>query len=152
LKKYIIAVDPGVNGAIVVMSLSGKVISSTKMPETALDVAEVLRPYSGIACCYLEKVGARPGQQGMFTFGKGVGHIEMALLLFEIITITATPKKWQKEFQLGGRGKMTQTEWKNILKAKSQQLFPAVKVTLALADALLIAEYGRRHHITNNKI
>jgi len=33
---------------------------------------------------------------------------------------------------------------KNVSKRKAQELFPSMKVTHASADALLIAEYGRR--------
>jgi hypothetical protein len=33
---------------------------------------------------------------------------------------------------------------KNVSKARAQELFPALKITHATADALLIAEYGRR--------
>jgi len=31
-----------------------------------------------------------------------------------------------------------------VSKRKAQELFPAIKITHAIADALLIAEYGRR--------
>lgn len=43
--------------------------------------------------------------------------------------------------KIGGE---SETQWKNRLKAKAQQLFPQQEVTLATADALLIAEFGRR--------
>jgi hypothetical protein len=33
---------------------------------------------------------------------------------------------------------------KNISKRRAQELFPSLKITHAVADALLIAEYGRR--------
>jgi hypothetical protein len=33
---------------------------------------------------------------------------------------------------------------KNVTKTRAAQLFPGVKMTHAIADALLIAEYGRR--------
>jgi hypothetical protein len=33
---------------------------------------------------------------------------------------------------------------KNITKRKAQELFPEIKITHAIADSLLIAEYGRR--------
>lgn len=82
----------------------------------------------------------------MFNFGKGYGHLQMALLALGIGTEDVTPNKWEKMYQLGSSGKCTKTEWKNRLKAKAQQLFPQLgkKVTLATCDALLICEYGRR--------
>lgn len=41
-------------------------------------------------------------------------------------------------------GGETRDAFKNRLKAKAQQLFPQAKVTLATADAILLAEYCRR--------
>ena len=40
----------------------------------------------------------------------------------------------------------SKTEWKNRLKGMAQQLYPDLKVTLATADALLIATYCKRKH------
>ena len=54
-----------------------------------------------------------------------------------------TPQKWIKYHGLGVRGQLTNTQWKNKLKARAQDLFPQIKVTLALADALLIMDYAR---------
>ena len=36
---------------------------------------------------------------------------------------------------------------KNVTKSRAQELFPELKITHAIADALLIAEYGRRVRI-----
>ena len=54
-----------------------------------------------------------------------------------------TPQKWQREFGLI-LPKLSNTDKKNRHKAVAQQLFPDVKITHAIADALLIAEYCRR--------
>lgn len=141
----IIGIDPGVNGGIAVYSLSrNKVIEVIKMPETYADLYAILKLYSINSTAVFEKVGSRPGQAGMFTFGKGVGHIEMALYALKIPTDTPTPQTWQKIFNVGVRGKKSEREWKNKLKTKAQQLFPNQKVTLWSADALLIMEYGKR--------
>ena len=80
----------------------------------------------------------------MFTFGRGYGHLEMALLCCKIPTVAVTPQKWQKELQLGNRGNKTTTQWKNKLKAKAEQLFPYVKkITKATSDSLLILQYAK---------
>lgn len=147
-KSKIIAIDPGTNGGIAVYSNeSSNVIEVIKMPSTPQDVLSFLLKHKEDSICYLEKVGGMPGQGGsaMFNFGKGYGHLEMALLALQIPTVTITPQSWQKALQLGTRGKdMSKTEWKNKLKAKAQQLFPYIKkITLATSDALLICEYAR---------
>lgn len=53
------------------------------------------------------------------------------------------PKQWQKALSLGSRIKgQSDNQWKNVLKSAAIAMFPDVKVTLANADALLIAAYG----------
>lgn len=142
-----IGIDPGSNGGIAVLDDSGAVIFLRKMPETPQDLIDTLRHFADDSCCTLEKVGGMPGNGGMamFNFGKGYGHLEMALLALKIPTETVTPQKWEKTYQLGTSRGVGKTEWKNRLKAKAQQLFPDQKLTLAVCDALLIAEYGRRN-------
>ena len=146
--RLIIGIDPGAAGGIGVYSITqGRLIMAIKMPETPTDLLAFLKLHSLNSKCYLEKVGGIPGNgaNAMFNLGRGYGHLEMALLACRIPTETVTPQKWQKEFQLGGRGKtMSKTEWKNKLKAKAQQLFPTFNVTLATCDAMLIALYGSR--------
>ena len=81
-----------------------------------------------------------PGQgvASSFKFGQGFGHLEMALTASGIPHTYVAPQKWQKELQCLTKGD------KNVSKARAQQLFPHIKVTHAIADALLIAEYCRR--------
>ena len=49
-----------------------------------------------------------------------------------------SPVKWQnwQKCKTGGN--------KNISKSRAQQLFPSLKITHAIADALLIADYCRQ--------
>ena len=142
----IIAIDPGNNGGITIYSVEDKrVIESIKMPSTPQELLNLLRIYSFNSICYLEKVQGLPGMSGggMFTFGRGYGHLEMALLCCKIPTMSVTPQKWQKELQLGNRGNKSTTEWKNKLKAKAEQLFPYLRITLAVSDSLLILQYAK---------
>ena len=145
--RKLIAIDPGKNGGIAVYSVDkDKLLDVVKMPDTPQDLLSFLSKYQVNSKCYLEKVGGIPGQGGassMFNFGKGFGHLEMALLCRRIPTMEVTPQKWQKALQLGTKGNKSNTEWKNKLKARAQQLFPNVPMTLAVADALLILEYSK---------
>lgn len=144
--RKLIAIDPGKNGGIAVYSVDkDKLLEVVKMPDTPQDLLSFLSKYQVNSKCYLEKVGGLPGMGGssMFNFGKGFGHLEMALLCRRIPTMEVTPQKWQKALQLGTKGNKSNTEWKNKLKARAQQLFPNVPMTLAVADALLILEYSK---------
>lgn len=154
--KVIIGIDPGSNGGIAVLDMEGNVVFVRKMPDTPQDILECLRKFAGTelfnseAICYLEKVGmGMPGQssKATATFARHCGHLEMALLALGIKTNDVTPNKWEKSYQLGKSSDSSKTEWKNKLKAKAQQLFPKEKVTLAICDALLLAEYGRKQEV-----
>lgn len=144
--KKIIAIDPGKNGGIAVYSVDkDRLIEVVNMPETPKDLLTYLSKYQTNSKCYMEKVGGLPGMGGsaMFNFGKGFGHLEMSLLCRNIPTMEVTPQKWQKCLQLGNRGNKSKSEWKNKLKARAQQLYPDVRVTLNTSDALLILEYAK---------
>ena len=119
------------------------------MPDTALDLLSLLRRFGLGSVAFIEKVHAGPkmASSSAFKFGQNVGEIRMAVLAAGIRLEYVTPQKWQKEFGLivTGRGLgQGDTDKKNRNKAKAQELFPGVKVFHYCADALLIAEYGRR--------
>ena len=69
--------------------------------------------------------------------------ILMGLTCHEIPWQDVTPKGWQKAVGLIYKKGWKKTQKKNAGKAKAQQLYPNVDVNLAIADALLIAEFGR---------
>ena len=142
--KITIGIDPGVNGAIAWIQ-DGKPCVE-KMPETLADLWDLIESIKfGNECrAYLESVHSSP-QQGVksaFTFGQGYGRLEMALTAVGIPFERVSPQKWQKAM-----GCLTKGD-KNVSKRKAQELFPQLnqghRITHATADALLIAEYGRR--------
>lgn len=53
------------------------------------------------------------------------------------------PLRWQNLVECRNRERLDQPSWKRKLKARAQELFPDTKVTLATADALLIAYAAR---------
>lgn len=142
--SQIIGIDPGKSGGICIIDREGKIIKVVKTPETAKDLFDFLKQNSENSYCFLEKVQGRPKMAGMFEFGRNFGYIEMALLATNIPTLTVIPQKWQKFYSIGNKGEGTSSEWKNKLKQKAQQLFPDIKITLDVSDAILIAEYGRQ--------
>jgi hypothetical protein len=78
------------------------------------------------------------GVTSAFTFGRGYGSLLMALTAKRVPFDEVPPGTWQKTMGCLSGGD------KNVTKRRAQQLFPAVKVTHAVADALLIAEFARR--------
>jgi hypothetical protein len=138
-----IGIDPGKNGGIAWIA-NGKPCVE-KMPETAKELWELIESiqfsvFDFAIKAYLEQVHSSPqmGVKSAFTFGNGFGHLEMALTAAGIPFERVRPQAWQKTM-----GCLTKGD-KNVSKRRAQELFPSLKVTHATADALLIAEYGRR--------
>lgn len=143
-----IGIDPGASGGIGVIHPNGKA-TAFKMPDTdrdifdAIEEVKVMAAANGYGCmAALEKVHAMPkqGVTSTFTFGVGYGGLRMALAALRIPFVDVTPQAWQKAMQCRTGGD------KNVSKAAAQALFPMHKITHAIADALLIAEYLRRTH------
>jgi Holliday junction resolvasome RuvABC endonuclease subunit len=138
----VIGVDPGANGGIAWIS-NGKPCVE-KIPDTLQDLWELIRDIDTASdeyChAYIEAVHSSPqmGVKSAFTFGNGFGHLEMALTAAGIPFERVRPQVWQKAM-----GCMTKGD-KNVSKRKAQELFPQIKVTHAIADALLIASYGAK--------
>ena len=137
----IIGIDPGKSGGIA--WLERDMTYAARMPETTADVWEQIRfAAQGCVRCFawLEKVGPMPkqGVRSVWTFGRGYGELLMALTAAEIPHELVAPGVWQRKLGCLTRGD------KNVTKAMAQRLFPNLTITHAIADALLIAEYGRR--------
>jgi crossover junction endodeoxyribonuclease RuvC len=145
--KTIIGIDPGKSGGIAWIT-DGKPCVE-KMPETLQDLWALIESimtehppiYRSKECkAYIEQVHSSPqmGVTSSFTFGNGFGHLEMALTAAGIPFERVSPQKWQKAM-----GCLTKGD-KNVSKKRAQELFPSIKCSHAISDALLIAEYGRR--------
>ena len=144
-----LGIDPGAGGGHGVVGDTAESSFAWKMPPSAPEAWARLRGEiagEGVTDAYLEVVHAMPGQgvTSMFNFGKNYGWCEMALAALGIRTHLVRPKVWQKEFGLLSKKGESKKDKKNRHKAEAMRLFPHIKVTHALADALLIAEYGRR--------
>lgn len=146
----ILAIDPGASGGFA--WFDGEQTQTKKMPDTEGDVLDLLRSIkaSGITTLAIEdQVGCvgpkmKVAATAMFTFGRGFGFILGASQALGFSITPIRPMKWQKDLSLGTKKDAGgTTPWKNKLKARAQQLFPEIDVTLSTADALLILHYAR---------
>jgi hypothetical protein len=144
-----IAIDPGKNGGIAYQLANGETYSKP-MPATTGDIIDLLRTIkvhsaSGV-CCFMESlvkyVGNNQAGSAAIVYGQNYGFVEGAVQALGIRLKFVRPQQWMKALGLGTRGDKSKTLWKNKLKAEAQRLFPAERVTLATADALLILEYA----------
>lgn len=151
IKKCYVGIDPGKSGGIasITETASGIVAKATKMPETDADIFDCIK-YNNIdpevgTIALIEKVHSMPkqGVVSTFTFGKNFGALKMALTACGMPFMEVTPQKWQRGLDIPKKKKEeTQTLYKTRLKEVAQQLFPDIKVTKAISDALLIAWYN----------
>lgn len=135
-----IGIDPGQSGGIAVIYVPTDFVAG-KMGETERDTAAMLTFPPFMQCfAWIERVHSMPkqGVASSFKFGQSYGFLRGLLIGKNIPFEEVTPQKWQKEMNCLSKGD------KNVTKARAQQLWPGIKITHAIADALLIAEYGRR--------
>jgi len=148
----ILGIDPGVRGGLAILQADGKLVHVQAFDPKdtehrlvyevihALDLIEV-DPFHQV---YVERVGYMRGDggKGAFTFGKIVGLIHGAVLSRSLFLHQVSPQMWQTRMECLTGGN------KNISKRRAQHLFPYEKITHAVADAILIAEFGRRQSLS----
>lgn len=144
-----LGIDPGKSGGVVTLWENSEFAAPKvdKMPDPAgllallKDAASCPTANEDGVICALELVHSMPhdGRSSLWKFARHYGHIEMALMAAKIPYRYVRPLEWQDEFDCRTGGD------KRVSKAKAQELFPDIKVTHAVADALLLAEYARRN-------
>lgn len=147
--NWFVGVDPGRTGCIALLAADRKAgVKYWRMPKTVSDLWDLLAAIKvtteGDQLVCLEKVGARPtdSSRGAFTFGQGVGHLEMAIHGLQLLPcVTARPQKWQGDMECLTKGD------KEITRQKAQQLFPGLKIPNKNdADGVCIAWYARHKY------
>lgn len=140
-----IGIDPGGNGAAVLLYENKEVDIFRFKDKTYADIVECFEEWATgqELFAYLEKVHSMPkqGVSSTFKFGVHFGFLTGILITLRIPFEYVTPQKWQKFLGCQSKGD------KNVTKAMAQRLFPNEKIVHGNADALLIAEYGRRTHV-----
>jgi crossover junction endodeoxyribonuclease RuvC len=157
MSKYSIGIDPGLSGAIAIISTESLKIfdmptmtvernGKAKRQVSASELAEMLYLYSGRDChVYCERVGAVTGQgvTSVFSFGRSFGMIEGILAAFKMPVTFVPPATWVKAV---GRG-----QGKDASRARAMELFPSDQDQFkrvkddGRADAALIAMWGSRN-------
>lgn len=136
-----VGIDPGANGGIAYVA--GDDAYAEKFAKTPSGMLLQFERFARLEprIALLERVHAMPGNgvTSMFNFGRSFGWVEMAMTVyFGSEPKTVRPPVWQEH--TCGRTKGD----KNVSKTYAQKLYPGIKVTHALADALLIATYAEQ--------
>ena len=142
-----IGIDPGQSGAIAVISPYG----TYAIPYDTEEYLTTMRSAKDTGLqirAVVEHVSSMPkqGVASTFKFGTNFGWLQGALAALNIPFELVRPQKWKKEFSC--------TSDKNTSIEVARRLFPEVSLLATprctkphdgMAEALLMAEYGRRH-------
>lgn len=165
-----IGCDPGVHGAIAILSDAGELISVEDMPVFAVvkrvkgkdrtknhvnvhDLGNMLRPQmASSVSAVIEHVGPMPNDGAMqaFQFGFATGALHGALGVLGFGLETVTPQKWKKHFGLtSDKGGSRQLATRRF--PAHADLFKRVKDD-GRAEAALIALYALETSPNSNSI
>lgn len=139
MSPTLVGIDPGKGGGIAWLDSLGKV-DAQKMPADESDLWSLLQYVCPGSVVAVEKVHAMPGNgvAGMFRFGQNYGSLRMGVMAAGGSLVDVAPQKWQRDLDCLTGGD------KNITKLLASALFPHLRVTHAIADALLLVEWLRR--------
>tara|TARA_B110001454_G_C12467905_1_gene329091 strand:+ start:62 stop:514 length:453 start_codon:yes stop_codon:yes gene_type:complete len=145
-KKSYIGIDPGKNGGISICWADGSIDAYRfpKKQELLVNIIEKIKKHCRVENCnsvwVIEDVHALFGSsaKATFSFGRNLGYWEGVLSSKRIKWKKVSPKIWQSNYTLSKDKK----DRKNELKAIAQGLVN-FKVTLATADAILIANWNK---------
>jgi len=156
-----IGIDPGLNGAVGIINedlvppfevhdtptftVEG---SKSKRKYNVPEMAKILSKFAGRndVLVILESVHSMPkqGVASSFCFGEGLGMWEGIIAAFGFPLEMPSPQRWKKAI-MADQGKE-----KDAARFKASQLFPSISDQFSRvkddgrAEALLLAEYGRR--------
>ena len=139
-----IGIDPGKSGAIA--SIDNLNMKAWKCPDNASDMCHLFHLILGWHAAdsihvLMERVWARPNNASRAAFNYGVNYGQWfgVLASYEITPELILPAHWMKFYDM--KKGMEYQDRKRWVKAKAQELYPKIKVTLVNADAILIAHY-----------
>ena len=154
----IIGIDPGLSGAVAVLTGSDSLRildmptvtvernGKSKRQVSASELAEIIYTLKSDDChVFVERVGAVSGQgvTSVFSFGRSFGMIEGILAAFKLPVTYVAPATWVKAI---GRG-----QGKDASRARAMELFPNNQADFkrvkddGRSDAALIAYWGKHH-------
>lgn len=135
----LLGIDPGKGGGLALLDTAVYLPQVFSLKDKSEQEIALWLLSTGADFAVIERVHSSPqmGVTSAFSFGQSYGFLR-GCLAGRIAYDEVTPQRWQKELGCMSKGD------KNVTKQRAAQLFPAVKVTHGVADALLLSEYARR--------
>lgn len=143
-----IGIDPGKNGGVCLLNNEGdyyralafRCPDSDSMHKTLLEhMANFKVDFDNIYVA-IEKVWAFPSdaRSSAFKFGFNSGIWMGILYAMDLNIKEVIPREWMKFYDMPKMDKKNRKKW---LKELSEKLYPNIKVTYNVSDAILIANY-----------
>lgn len=147
--KYYMGIDPGKSGALAVIREDRRIFEVVPFDREAYLEAAQTYFNLDVICC-LEHVAAMPGQgvTSMFSFGENFGWLQGVLEARRIGYQLVRPQVWKKEFSLNSSKQLSSEACRRIFPDAGNWLRRTPKSRKdddGIAEALLMAEYARRH-------
>jgi len=150
-KKLFVGIDPGMNGGICFIKpeMDSDFIKTMRCPKTVHEMAGIFEAGIGLASntediiLFVEHVWSFPGdgRVGAFRFGYNYGLWKGIAGANEIDVYNIAPRKWQGTLDVpNGLAGRDRKKW---LKEYAEGLFPNIKITFNVSDAVLIANYAK---------
>lgn len=155
MNRTYIGIDPGQKGALACLFPNGSILSFP-MPMVGKDLdcqrllqfIEARRSPERMLVAVVEKVGALPKEAagGAFTFGRGYGTILGILAALRIRTELVAPQRWKGAVLADtDKSKEAAIAWVRRAYPEAALVLPGCrKPHDGIADAICLAEYGRR--------
>lgn len=166
IEHFVIGIDPGLDGALAVITQSSRFIATHPVPTHNLkrpsgikreyslaDLASAFLPYlksEKPVHIFAEITHAMPGQgvSSMFSMGRGVGIMDGIVAAFQTLYPLVTYERvgvasWKRHMMKSPQERAS----KAASIARARELWPALHLKASehgQAEALLIAEFGRR--------
>jgi hypothetical protein len=169
--EYVVGVDVGVSGAICRLDIhslkadffdmpTGKSRTSTGGIYRRVDedrLRHLIRDLAGLdTVLYLveyQQAFGKMSKASAFKLADCFGLLRGLIISTNKPLITVKPREWKRAFRLAKSDGMTQGEVKEMSRQMALELFPAARESLKRkldhnrAEALLVAEFGRRHRL-----
>ena len=147
-----LGVDPGINGGIsaITISSNNEHCEVMRFPKDLQDAwGFLIDSFASAedAHIYVEHVHSFPGQgvASTFTFGRNLGQWEGLISASGCPINFVSPQKWMGFYET--KKGLTRKERKRYLRGIAEDLFPNVKMTFNISDALLIANYCKEMYL-----
>jgi crossover junction endodeoxyribonuclease RuvC len=153
-KGAFFGIDPGLKGAVVALDKKGELVGWTRMPLVGKKDIDFTSIYQSLLLSKsprvsIERVHAMPkqGVTSMFTFGKGYGGLLAVIDIAKAEVCHVLPRAWQKKMLPEcPRGQSKEEAVRHAVRKWEELEKPLKKkVNQGIADAALLAEYGRHY-------